>query len=158
MLAVGMIAGSPALSYASNRLFRGRRPVLILASLGAVTGMIPLVCATGGIAVPWLYAVFFLLGVSTNAIVVIGFTSAKELFPVRMAGTSTGLVNLFPFAGGAVFQPLLGHIIESSGMTGGAFTVTGYRNGFAVLLGCAAAALVASLFVKETMRRTKELP
>ena len=43
MLAVGMIVGSPALSYASNRIFRGRKPVLVLTSLGAVAAMTPLV-------------------------------------------------------------------------------------------------------------------
>ncbi|HDP80294.1 MAG TPA: MFS transporter [Spirochaetes bacterium] len=153
MLAVGMIVGSPALSYASNRIFRGRKPVLVLTSLGAVAAMTPLVAATGSLTTAWLYLIFFLLGVFTNAIVVIGFTAAKELFPVQIAGTSTGLVNLFPFAGGAVFQPLLGHVIEKSGKAGDAFTVAGYRDGFALLLGCAVIALAASFFVKETMER-----
>ena len=48
-----------------------------------------------------LYLICLGLGMFASAIVVIGFTTAKELFPVQIAGTATGLVNLFPFAGGA---------------------------------------------------------
>jgi sugar phosphate permease len=85
---------------------------------------------------------------------VIGFTTTKEFFPVQMAGTATGLVNLFPFAGGAVFQPLLGHILEKSGrLAGGAFTLQGYKSAFLILFFCGIVALIASFFLRETMRR-----
>jgi len=93
------------------------------------------------------------MGCFTNAIVVVAFTAAKELFPVQMAGTATGLDNLFPFAGGAVFQPMLGYILESHGRTGASFTQAGYGQAFGVLFACAVAAFVSSLFLKETLGR-----
>lgn len=151
MLAVGMVVGSPAVSYASNRLFRARKPAIVLCA-ALTTGIVSsLVLFTATLPVPALYAVCLGLGMFAAAVVVVGFTVAKELFPVRMAGTATGLVNLFPFAGGAVFQPVLGSVLEHHGKVGEAFTTAGYRAAFGVLLGCAVVALAASLFLPETL-------
>lgn len=154
MLAVGMMVGSPLLGWASNRVFQARKPVIVLCSAATlgITAVLSLYTATAPV---WaLYALCFGLGISASAVVVIGFTSAKELFPVQMAGTATGLVNLFPFAGGAVFQPVLGAVLEAHGRVDGAFTTAGYQSAFLVLLGCAAVALGASLGLRETMPRS----
>jgi len=70
-----------------------------------------------------------------------------------MAGTAMGLVNLFPFAGGAVFQPVLGYLLERQGRVEGAFTLAGYQQAFLALLACAAIALGASCLVRETLKR-----
>jgi sugar phosphate permease len=85
--------------------------------------------------------------------VVIGFTTTKELFPVQIAGTSTGLVNLFPFAGGALFQPLLGYVLERAGRVGMAFAVSGYKQAFLILFVCGRISFLACLFLKETLVR-----
>lgn len=83
----------------------------------------------------------------------VGFTIAKELFPVQIAGTATGLVNLFPFAGGAVLQPLTGYFLERHGRTGDAFTLAGYQDTFLILIIYAVVALGASFFFREAMVR-----
>jgi sugar phosphate permease len=88
---------------------------------------------------------------TSGAIITIGFVMAKELFPVQMAGTSTGLTNLFPFAGGAVFQPLLGHVLERQGLISGAFTLAGYKEAFFLLFLCGVFGFVATLFLRETL-------
>ena len=85
--------------------------------------------------------------------VVIAFTANKELFPVQMAGTATGIVNLFPFAGGAVFQPVLGYVLEYYGRTGTNFTLVGYQRAFQVLFFSGLIALIASFFIKETLKK-----
>jgi len=151
MLAVGMIVGSPTVSYLSNRIFRGRKPVLVLSSSALVlmTGL--LAFRTAELTIPALYAICLGLGIFSSAIVVIGFTTAKELFPIQIAGTSTGLVNLFPFAGGAVAQPVLGYVLEKHGRAGDAFTVAGYEQAFLLLFFCGVVALLASICLKETL-------
>jgi sugar phosphate permease len=153
MLAFGMIAGSPLLSYASNTIFRGRKPVLVCSSLvtALMTGI--LAFRTGQISPPALYVIYLGLGIFSSAIVVIGFTANKELFPVQMAGTATGLVNLFPFAGGAVFQPTLGYLLERQGRIDGSFTLAGYQHAFVALFVCSVIALAASCFIRETIKR-----
>lgn len=153
MLAVGMIVGSPLLSYVSNRVLKGRKPILVLSSAILVALTAVLAFATASIPILGLYAVCLGLGIFSSAVVVIGFITTKELFPVQMAGTATGLVNLFPFAGGAVFQPLLGYVLEKGGRVEGAFTVAAYRQAFLVLFACGVIAFLASLFARETLAR-----
>jgi sugar phosphate permease len=100
MMAIGMIIGSPLLSYLSASVFGVRKPVIILCSI-IVLGITALLAFfTDQIPVLGLYLICLGFGIFASAIVVIGFTTNKELFPIQMAGTATGLVNIFPFAGG----------------------------------------------------------
>lgn len=153
MCALGMIVGSPFLSMMSNRVMKGRKPVIVTASIVNLAVTAVLWAFLTEIPGPVMYALCLIIGIFMSAIVTIGFTAAKELFPVSMAGTSTGLANIFPFAGGAVFQPVVGAILEANGKTGQAFTVAGYRQAFLVLTACAAVAFLSSLFLKETMAK-----
>jgi MFS family permease len=148
---VGLIVGSPLVSFLSDRFFRARKPVLVLAS-AIVAGITALLAfRTDGLSVLALSLICLGVGMFAGAIVVIAFTATKELFPIQMAGTSTGLVNLFPFLGSGLFQPFLGYLLERQGHTAGAFTVTGYRHAFLALFACGVATFLASLLVKETM-------
>jgi sugar phosphate permease len=151
MLAIGMIVGSPMLSFLSNRIFKGRKAVLVLSSFVMLCLTALLAFHTDQLPLPGLYLICLGLGIFSSAIVVIGFTTTKELFPLQIAGTSTGLVNIFPFAGGAVFQPLLGHLLESHGRVEGAFTLAGYEQAFLILFVCGLIAFLASLCLQETL-------
>ncbi|MBW2040235.1 MAG: MFS transporter [Deltaproteobacteria bacterium] len=153
MLAIGMIVGSPLLSFVSNRILQGRKSVLILSSFALLCLTALLAFYTEELSLPSLYLICLGLGIFSSAIVVVGFTTTKELFPVQMAGTSTGLINLFPFAGGAVFQPLLGYLLERQGQVEGAFTLAGYEQAFFALFLCGLIAFLASLFVQETLAK-----
>lgn len=153
MLAVGMIVGSPLLSYLSNNLFQGRKPVLIMASTVLLVLTALLAFYTDRLPVLGLYLLCLGLGIFSSAVVVIGFTTTKELFPVQIAGTATGLVNLFPFLGGAVLQPFLGYVLDSHGRIEGMYTLPGYRQAFLVLFFCGIISFVSSLCTKETMIR-----
>jgi sugar phosphate permease len=83
-----------------------------------------------------------------------GFTATKELFPVEIAGTSIGMVNFFPFFGGAVFQPVLGAILDAYGKNAAdQYPVEAYRMVMLVLLLASVAALACTLLMKETYRK-----
>lgn len=150
LVAVGMIVGSPLVVYVSNRVLKGRKPTLILASCVIVGITSLLAFFTEELSLAVIGVLCFGLGIFASAVAVIGFTSARELFPARISGTCFGLLNLFPFAGGALLQPLLGSILESQEKIGTAFSPAGYREAFFVLFLSALGALAASLFVKET--------
>lgn len=154
LVAAGMIIGSPLMGRLSNRILKGRKPVLVLASAVIVTITAALAFFTENLSLPIIGLICFGLGIFASAVAVIGFTSARELFPARIAGTCFGLLNLFPFAGGALLQPLLGHILERNGKIGQAFTTAGYRQAFLVLFIFALAATLSSLLVKETIGGT----
>jgi len=153
MLAIGMIIGSPLLSYFSNTVLRSRKLAVIISSVIVFCLVIPLTFFTAKIPLIGHYIICLGLGMFSSAIVVIGFTTNKELFPVQMAGTATGLINLFPFLGGAVFQPVLGYVLEKQGRIEGAFTLEGYQQAFLVLFVCSVIALIASFFFKETLQK-----
>ena len=151
MVAVGLIVGSPLVSFLSDRIFRARKPLLVLAS-AIVSGITALLAfRTDALSVLTLSLICLGVGTFAGAIVVIAFTATKELFPVQMAGTSTGLVNLFPFVGSGIFQPFLGYLLERQGHAAGVFTVAGYRHAFLTLFACGVATLLASLLMKETL-------
>lgn len=158
MAAYGTVIGSLVLSQASNRLFRARKPVIVLASGAAVVATAVLAFRTAAVTVPALYFVCLSLGFFTGAVVTVAFAATKELFPLEIAGTSTGLVNLFPFAGAAVAQPLLGVVLERHRLGAAVFSAEGYREAFLLLFGCALCALAASLLIRETLPRTRATP
>lgn len=155
MVAVGLIVGSPVLSALSDKVLTSRKKVMILSSLAVAATMALLTLFTARLNAPLLYLAFFSIGMFSAAIVVIAFTATKELFPIEIAGTSVGTVNLFPFAGGAVFQPVLGHIIDRFGASAGATPVAGYRAAFLLCTLSGLIALASISFMKETLR---ELP
>ena len=154
MLALAMIVGSPFLGWLSDKVFHSRKKVIVLSSAITLCLTVPLAFFTDGMSQPMLYLLFFLLGVFNNAVVVVAFTSAKELFPIEIAGTAVGLVNLFPFLGGAVAPPILGAILEAQGKTAAGYTAEAYSKAFLLYLFFALIALGAACFIKETMTKS----
>jgi sugar phosphate permease len=157
MFSVGVISGGPLLSLLSNRMLRSRKNTLALsaAALCALTGLLSWRAADmGG---PELYGVFYLIGIFGGATPAIGFTTGKELFPISLAGTALGILNIFPFVGGALFQPLLGLILEHHGRGAhGDFTVEGYKAVFLSLSMTSALLLAACLALKETYPQDRQ--
>ena len=156
MLALAMIVGSPFVSWLSDNVFHSRKKVLILASVITLGLTIPLAFFPDKMNKPALYLLCFLLGMFNSAIVVVAFTSAKELFPVEIAGTAVGLANLFPFLGGAVAPPILGAILEVQEKTATGYSAEAYSKAFLLYVLFALIALGASCFLTETMKRTSD--
>jgi sugar phosphate permease len=150
MIAVGMVLGSPFLSYTAGHLITSRKVMLIWAAgivliLYSILAFLP-----GGLNIPFLYLVCFLLGIFGTAIVIIAFTLTKELFPLAIAGTATGLINLFPFLGGSSMQVVSGIVLQSYEGVQANYSADAYGRGFLLFVGASAIALLATLLVKET--------
>jgi sugar phosphate permease len=150
MSALAIIFGSPAFSLLSDRLVKSRKRVLIGSSLMMVLTTFPLTFSGGSLSLFQLYLICTGMGLFSAAVVSVLMTATKELFPDAIAGTSTGLVNLFPFLGGAIFQPLIGMLLESGDRVAGSFTAKAYQSAFSLFLYSALLALLAILFMKET--------
>ncbi|GFK94328.1 putative sulfoacetate transporter SauU [Fundidesulfovibrio magnetotacticus] len=153
MFSVGLITGGPLMSAFSTRLLKSRKKALAICAgcLSVLMGVFWLL--PDGLPVPAVFALFYLVGVTGGATPVVAFTSVKELFPVSLAGTAVGIMNSFPFVGGALFQPLLGAVLEANGRdASGAFTVEGYRTVFLVLFVTALLLTAVCLSLRETYR------
>ncbi|MGA9177609.1 MAG: MFS transporter [Desulfobacterales bacterium] len=151
MIAWGMIVGSPPLGFISDKLMKSRKKPFILCNLVLVIELVFLSIYPDGL--PWiaLYIFFFVFSICASSVVIFGFTIIKELFPVEIAGTSTGMVNLFPFLGGAIFMPLLGRVLDAypKSDTGG-YSIEAYSILIFILLGAAVLSLVCTFLTKET--------
>ncbi|MBI5524168.1 MAG: MFS transporter [Desulfarculus sp.] len=156
MAAVGMILGSPGLSWLSDKVLHSRKKVLVGSAMLVLLLVVPLVFWPTAFSLAGLYVWCLLFSVFTSSVVVIAFTTTKELFPVSIAGTATGLVNLFPFSGGAVLQPVVGLILQGQEKVQGVPSPAGYGRAFTVFLVAAVLALAASFLLKETLAPRRE--
>ncbi len=152
MIAVGMIVGSPFLGWLSDKVFCARKPVMVGGAFLYFVTWLPLALIPGRLNLFLLYIISLSIGVFGSAIVIVAFTANKELFPKEIAGTSTGLVNIFPFAGGAVFPPIMGYVMDRIGRMGGKYPVIAYKNAFTLCLVASLIALIAVSLMKETLK------
>lgn len=152
-IALGLVLGNPLFSFLAERVFHRRKAVMVFTSCVMCLIMGLFARHTADLSVPMLYLIFFLFSIFSNAVVGLGFTLNKELFPESMSGTATGLINLFPFAGGAFFQPVVGKILECYGKHNGMFILEGYQAAFVFLWAASGIALIASLLIRETRKK-----
>ena len=144
-----MIFGSPMLGWSANRY--GRKPVLIGCSaiLIVVTGTMYWFVDTLPLAA--LYFLFFWFFITGGAIGPIVAAVSKELFPISISGTAVGVVNLFPFAGAAFFQILIGAVLTGHVQGQEHYAIIGYQTMFLICLAGAVLSLAAALLMQETM-------
>lgn len=153
MTAWAMIVGSPLLGLLSQKVLRSRKKTFILCTSSLVVLLLFLNIFPAGLPHAALYIWFFLFSISSSAIVIMAFTTTKELFPVEIAGTSVGTVNFFPFFGGAVFMPLLGRVLDAYPKdAAGAYPVAGYHMILVFLLLASLISLACTFVMKETYR------
>jgi MFS family permease len=152
---LALIVGAPLLSWWANRF--GRKAVLVGCAV-----VVSLVCAgfylfTASLP-PWaLYALFFGLFWFSAAPGPVVATYSKELFHRSIAGTSVGMVNLFPFVGAGVMQVVFGWVLAGSALEPGQYTTQGYRAMFGLSLICALVSLAFAWFMPETMPRRERV-
>ena len=98
---------------------------------------------------------FFILFFSGGAVGPVIAAVAKELFPIAISGTAVGAINLFPFAGAAFFQVLIGAVLTAQSRGQGQYATVGFRYMFLICLAGAVISLAASFIMKETLRNAE---
>lgn len=150
MMAVGLIVGAPFMSWLSNKVVRSRKKVLMLSHFCAMCVFAPLAFFTGDFPTAMLYLWCFLFNFFLSSLVVVGYSAIKDSFPIQISGTATGVLNIFPFAGAAVGQPLIGWYLDSVGSVGGKYPVEAYSTAFKFCLISLFLAFAAATMVRET--------
>lgn len=153
MMGVGMLLGGPFNGWLSDKVFHGRRPVMIINSfmMLIVFGVLALFGEHFPVWASCLW--FFSLAVFGMGALCTGFASMKDLFGVGATGTASGLLNGFPSIAVALMQPLTGAVLEWAGRTPeGAFTAQGFSYACILYLGLAAIGLIAALCAGEPMK------
>lgn len=149
MMAIGLIVGAPVMSWLSEHVYKSRK-MLIVSNLTASFFLFALLAFfTGDFPVPFLYLWCFVYSFLGAGSIVVGYAIIKDIFPLEIAGTATGLVNIAPFAGAAIGQPLMGWYLDSFGSTEGVYGVYAYSCAFKFCLVSILGAVIASLLIKE---------
>ncbi len=109
LILLGWAIGGPIIGTLSDRLGRRKPPLLAGAALGLVSFAALLYLP--GLPLAVLRGLFLLNGIGLGAMVV-GFAAAREGNPVHVMGVSYAFVNCAVVATGAIFQPLVGALLD----------------------------------------------
>ena len=133
----------------SDRIAR-RTPLMRGMGLVYVLCWLPLVWG-GTLSLALSFALFALMGISIAGATLV-WSCAKEVNPPAFSGTSTSVVNTGGFLGPALFQPVVGLVLDlSSG--GAAHTLDDWRRAVAVLFAFALFGWLWTFLVTETHGR-----
>ncbi len=149
LLAVGIIVGGPIAGWLSDRTFHSRKGValgglsLYCLSLFPLIGVLKIQNQIG------FGLLFFFIGFFCS-FGMVTYAHAKELFPVAISGTAMTLVNFFTMAGGAIFMPALGKIIQLFPVINQTYPAEAYHLSFLVcFLGMVASLIFYAFSQKE---------
>ncbi len=106
---IGWAIGSPLFGWISDRIQRRKPIVIASAALSLLFIFIILYCPT--LPLSWVFVVAFLYGFS-NVGVSTCYAIAAELTPNHFAGTALGFTNMASILLGALFQPIVGRLLD----------------------------------------------
>ncbi len=109
MMFLGWAVGAPLIGWASDHFGRRRAPLML--GLIVCTATMSAILYFPGLSIPTLMALCFLCGFG-GASQITGFAAARENNPPGLSATAIGLVNGTVTGAGALFQPLLGWLLD----------------------------------------------
>jgi MFS family permease len=151
---IGIACGGPFHGWWSGRL-GSRLPVLKVGALGALICLSCIVYAS--LSEMWLLTVLlFLFGFFTSSMLLC-FAINSENNPLWATGVAIGFTNTLVMAGGAVFQPLVGHFLDLLTGAHGADVLThattgNFRMALSVLPACNVVALLLVFFIRDVKK------
>lgn len=150
---IGIGIGSPLLGWVSDRIESRRVALIISAVLGLFATLILLYYPT--LSYGWSYVILFVLGLGAGGQTV-SFAVVKENNTPEYVGTASGFNNLSVLIGGAIFQPLVGYLLQHSDsgrIINGVhvYSIAGYQTALLVMPVCFLASLLIAIFlIKES--------
>ncbi|WP_439649233.1 MFS transporter [Legionella bononiensis] len=153
MIWIGIGIGSPLLGWLSDRIESRRIALVISAVLGLVATLILLYYPN--LPYGWSYITLFTLGLGAGGQTV-SFAVVKENNSPELVGTASGFNNLSVLIGGAIFQPLVGYILQHTDswrLVNGVhvYDISSYQTALLVMPLCfLGSLLIAAFLIKET--------
>lgn len=143
--AVGALLSQPVAGWLSDSVFRRRKALMMTGALGLVACGAVMAFMQG---FDGMKAVMLMVGfiIGTAMFSPLNFAMLRECFPLRLIGTATGLVNMFPPIWSVLMQKLYGSLLD----LGGGSSPEAFRLASWVVLGNGILAVVITLLMKET--------
>lgn len=157
LIFVGWGIGAPVIGFISDRI--GRRKMPMLAGAAVATLSLVAVIYLPGLPLSVLGALVVIHGAAASSMV-LSFASVREHNPPDMSGSAMGMVNTAVVGSGALFQPLIGFLLDinwTGELVAGAriYTPEAYRIAFTVLPAACAIGTAAVLAMRETYARQR---
>jgi MFS family permease len=151
---LGLGLGAPLLGFASDRLRRRKAPLLAAGLLSTLS--LAILIAWPGLPL-WLVGALLAANGAGASALVLAFAGAREQNPPGASGAAYGIVNTAVVGSGALFQPLIGWLLDlqwqgTSEHGARVFTPASYRLAFTSLLVAGALGLAAALLARESRR------
>jgi MFS family permease len=143
---LGWMIGCPLLGFISDRL--GRRKPVILAGTIMLLAVVSWVLF-GNPEILRGHAVGILMGIASGA-AMLPYTVIKEANPPEVGGTATGVINFINFTFSALLSPVFGARLVEMPEGDTSLALVHYQAGFKPLLYGILAALILTVFLKET--------
>lgn len=149
----GWIISGPIIGIISDKIKRRVMPLTFTGFFAAA--LLCIVFYMPGIQASWLYMIFFMIGFCCGAHPLC-FALGKESNPIQISGTSVAVTNMLIMIGGAIFQPVVGKLLDfhassSVGPDGlPVYVASDYTFALSVVPIGVALGIFLSLFLKET--------
>ena len=115
MMSIGFSFGALFWGIVSDRLAISRKKIYLLGLILYVSAWLCLTLFRYVSLNSWLHVLFFVLGFFFG-VIPISVAMIKSLFPLKIMGSATGAANALPFVGGALYQLLIGYILDIFGL------------------------------------------
>lgn len=154
----GWIISGPIIGALSDKI--GRRKIPLIATGFFAALLLCIVFYTPNIPPSALNPIFFAIGFCCGAHSLC-FALGKESNPIQISGTAVAVTNMLIMAGGAIFQPVVGklldyHTISLHGADGlPIYTASDYTFALSVIPLGVALGIFLSIFLKETYCETQ---
>jgi sugar phosphate permease len=152
MVFLGCAIGSPFIGWFSDLIQRRRIPVFIFGSISLV--VICILLYAQNLPLSYVYALLFLFGFFSSSQILM-FAIGRELTPIKISGTTIGLINMLIMVGGVIFPPLVGKVLDicwDGTMQDGArvYSAHAFRVALSVLPIGLILGMVLTYFIRET--------
>lgn len=147
---VGFALGGLIVGKINNRLRSSRKKVLLLLILLQIFGWSMLFLCGSHIPVAVSAIIFFIFGFAAGGSMPLSFNVVRNLFSDRLIGTAVGLMNISPFLGAGLYQPLTGYFLRNShGPLPGSYAIDAYMNLMVLFILSVTASFIAVLSIRK---------
>jgi sugar phosphate permease len=147
--AIGMGVGCFSIGWASDRLLKSRRKASLYGMIIYMISWLPIIIWPASIPVWMFYPLFLIMGFWCGSYVP-NYAHIAEGQPHSFIATANGMLNIWYFVGGALFQLFMGLILDWYGKVGDKFPVAAYRMTFIFCLATLLIGTIAIYFTIDT--------
>lgn len=152
---LGVAVGAPTMGWLTDRLRRRKAPLVAVSTLQLLVALFLFLEAP--IGVPYIIVPIFLLGLLSGSVTVC-YAYGREVTRPGVEGAVTGFVNAFTVGSGALFQPVIGLLLDlhwdgarADGLP--LYALADYRFAFWSLIAVCAVSIACALMLRETGAR-----